>query len=170
ARSRLHGGPAHAARKPQLAAQSEVLRERLQADTLTGVAPIRTTPLAALVVSAINETIDIGAEREAAHAARLPATVAVDLFVYAVVAAGVLGFALSGSSRSHRPVSALMFLLLTLALTLILDLDRPRGGTIQVSQEPMEGLVASFRPQVTRASPPSPATPVSPVVGAPSRP
>jgi hypothetical protein len=170
ARTRLLYGQADAAQKPQLAVQSEVLRERLQADTLAGVAPIRTTPLAALVVSAINETIDIGAEREAAHAARLPATVAVVLFVYAVVAAGVLGFALSGSSRSHRSVSALMFLLLTLALTLILDLDRPRGGSIQVSQAPMEGLVASFRPQVTLASPPSPATPVSPAAGAPSRP
>jgi hypothetical protein len=39
-----------------------------------------------------------------------------------------------------------------------------------VSQEPMEGIVASFRPQVTPASPPSPATPVSPAAGAPSRP
>jgi len=170
ARTRLLYGQADATRKPQLAAESEVLRERLQADTLAGVAPIRTTPLAALVVSAVNDAIDIGAEREAAHAARLPATVAVVLFVYAVVAAGVLGFALTGSGRSHRPVSALMFLLLTLALTLILDLDRPRGGSIQVSQAPMEDLVSSFRPPVTRASQPSPAAPVSPDADAPSRP
>jgi hypothetical protein len=154
AQNRLAYGQAGVAQKPPLAKASEALREQLQSETLEGLAPISTTALAALIVSGVNEAIDVGAEREAAHAARLPTTVAIVLLVYAAVAAGVLGFALSGSSRTHRPVSALMFLLLTLALTLILDLDRPRGGSIQISQAPMEELIASFKPPATPGSRP----------------
>lgn len=170
ARTRLRYGQADANQKPALAQASETLREQIQSETIRGVAPIDTTALAALVVSAVNEAIDVGAEREAAHAARIPRTVIIVLVVYAMIAAGVLGFALSRSSRSHRAASAMMFLLLTLALTLILDLDRARSGSIQVSQAPMESLIDSFRPPATPGTPPSPATPVSKGAVAPSRP
>ena len=170
ARIRLLYGQAEAAQKPPLAKTSQDLRERLQDATLKGVEPIRLTPLAPLVVSAINDAIDVGAAREAEHSARLPTTVAAVLFVYSVIAAGVLGFALTGSSRTHRPVSALMFLLLTLALMLILDLDRPRSGSIQVSQVPIIDLIRSFKPPATPGSPPSPTTPVSPAAAVHARP
>ncbi len=168
--TRLRYGLATAADKPPLAEASERQRAQIQSTTLAAVQPIRTTPLAALVVSAVNDTIDIGATREEAHAARLPASVMVVLVVYAVVAAGVLGYALSAARARRRTVSALMFLLLSLALCLILDLDRARGGTIKISQAPMARLVAGFKLPEMPGSPPSPTTPALPVVVAPSRP
>jgi hypothetical protein len=154
AATRLHFGLVEAREKAPLVRASEALREQIQDRTLTAVEPIRTTPLASLIVSAVNDAIDVGAEREAAHAARLPVAVLLVLIVFATVAAGVLGFAVSGSSRSHRVVSGLMFLLLALSLAMILDLDRARGGFIQVSQEPMLGLIESFTPPATRGSQP----------------
>jgi len=36
-------------------------------------------------------------------------------------------------------------ILLTLALVVILDVDRPRNGAIQVSQQPLEELRQSWR-------------------------
>ena len=136
------------------------------------IQPIRSTPLAASVMAAVNESLDVGVEREAALEARLPATVVVALIVYALVSAGVLGYALAGGKHPHRTMSTLLFVLLTLAIGVIFDLDRPRRGTIQISQTPMVRLVADLRatPPVSPASPPSPATPASPDAGGSSHP
>ena len=168
--TRLRYGLSTATDKPALADASGRQRAQIQATTVAALQPIRTTALAAQVVSAVNDVIDIGASREEAHAARLPASVMVVLVIYAAVAAGVLGYALSAYRARRRTVSALMFLLLSLALCLILDLDRARGGSITVSQAPMARLVTGFTPPVTPVSPPSPAKPASPAAVAPSRP
>ncbi len=172
AETRLAYGQAEAADKPPLERRSEALRSAIQAETLVAVQPIRTTPLAALVVSAVNEALDVGAAREAAHAARLPFAVLAVLIAYALISAGVLGAAMEGAHGGRRGMTALMFLLLTLALSLILDLDRPQRGTIRISQEPMARLVAGLQatPPPSAGSPPSPATPASPGAGGSSRP
>jgi hypothetical protein len=170
---RLRYGLAGASDKPPLLRRSEALRGRIQAAALAGVRPIRTTALAALVVPAVNETLDIGAAREAAHAAQLPATVFVVLVVYALLAAAVLGAAVGRAARPDRTMTTLLFVLLTLAMSLTLDLDRPQAGSIRVSQAPMARLVASLRATPlpsAESAPPSPATPASPVAGGSSRP
>ena len=163
AETRLRYGEAPSTQTAPLERQSDALRGRIQAETLAAVWDIRTTPLAALVVSAVNEALDTGAEREAAHAARLPTTVVVALVVYALVSAAVLGHALARARRPYRATSALLFLLLTLALTLILDLDRPRRGTITISQEPMARLIRSL----SAAMPASPSSPAAQAPGTP---
>ena len=145
AEKRLRYGLATAAGKPPLQKASADLRSRIQTETLIALQPIRATPLAGLVAPAVNETLDIGVAREAAHGARIPTAVIVVLFVYALVSAGVMGAALKGARNRHRSMTALMFLLLTLALGLILDLDRARTGTITISQEPMARLVDGLR-------------------------
>jgi hypothetical protein len=145
AETRLRYGEATAAEKPPLQQASADLRGLIQTETLNALRPVRTTPLATLVAPAINETLDIGAAREAAHQARVPTAVIVVLILYALVSAGVLGAALKGARHGHRAMTGLMFLLLTLALGLILDLDRARSGAIVISQEPMAALVRSLR-------------------------
>lgn len=172
AQTRLRYGRATAAAKPPLERASAELRARIQAETLEALRPIRATPLAASVVAAVNESLDVGVAREAAHEARLPATVILVLVVYAFVSAGVLGYALAGGKHPHRTMSTLLFVLLTLAVGLILDLDRSQSGTIRVNQEPMARLVAGLAatPPASPGSPPSPATPVSPGAGGSSHP
>jgi len=73
------------------------------------------------------------------------------------VAAGVLGAALNSARSPHRGMAALLFVLLTLALIMIVDLDRPQAGTIIASQEPMAKLVANLR-QTALSAPPAPPT------------
>jgi uncharacterized membrane protein/uncharacterized membrane protein (Fun14 family) len=144
AETRLRYGLAGAAEKPSHEAASSELGDRIQTETLEAVRPIRETPLAAVIVTSVNDVQDLRAAREAAIASQLPATVVVSVGVYALVAAGLLGAALGAAGRAHRTMSALLFGLLTLALAMVLDLDRPRRGVIQVSQEPMARLVASL--------------------------
>ena len=172
AETRLRYGEATSTKKLPLEEVSADLRARIQAQALAALQPIRSTPLAASVMAAVNESLDVGVEREAALEARLPSTVVVALVVYALVSAGVLGYALAGGKHPHRTMSTLLFVLLTLAIGVIFDLDRPRRGTIQISQTPMVRLVADLRatPPVSPASPPSPATPASPDAGGSSHP
>ena len=58
---------------------------------------------------------------------------------------GIVGFA-SGVA-SHRPslVSYFMVVLMVILVFIILDLDRPRRGLIQVSQKSMVELQSSVR-------------------------
>ena len=56
----------------------------------------------------------------------------------------------SRESRRERWSTTFLFLLFTLALVLIIDIDRPIDGGINESQKPMEDLQASLR-----ATPPS---------------
>ncbi|MDZ4370643.1 MAG: hypothetical protein U1C74_04385 [Phenylobacterium sp.] len=172
AEARLEYGRAEASGKPALQQAATEMRARLQAETLAAVEPLRGSPLVNLIVPAINETIDVGAAREAAMDAHLPTEVLAVLVIYAVVAAGVLGGALAGG-RPHRLMTALMFLLLTLAVAVILDLDRPRRGLVTVSQAPMAMLVEALRttpPPAPLASPPSPVQPAPGGAGGSSRP
>lgn len=169
AETRLRYGEADAAGKPALRKASADLRTQIQTEALAALSPFRTTPLAVVVTPAINESLDVGAAREAAHDARLPSEVLLALVIYALVAAGVLG----ADAAHRRGATTLMFLLLTLALTLILDLDRPRGGAIVVSQAPMARLVESLKstpPPSMAAPPPSPAAPASAAASGSSRP
>lgn len=173
AQTRLRYGLATATAKPQIEQESSALRGRIQAETLSALAVIRTTPLAASVIAAVNNSLDVGVAREAAHEARLPATVLLALGVYAFVSAGILGYVFAGGKRPHRALSTLLFVLLALAIGLILDLDRARSGSIRVSQHPMERLVAGFAaatPPVAPASQPSPPSGASPDAGGSSRP
>jgi len=134
-------GNADSAEKPPFEETSQALRRQIQRETLAAVRNVRDRPFAPLVIQSINDALAVGVSREAAHNAPLPTTIIVVLILYAAVVAAVLGYTLPSRGHQHRIVSGMLFLLLTLALTLILDLDRARSGTIQIDQGPMERLV-----------------------------
>ena len=173
AETRLRYGEASAAGKPPLRAASQALRAQIESETITALRPIATTPLAAMITPAVNEALDIGVTREATHASRIPTMVLAVLAVYALISAGVLGSALDAAGRRGRGMSTLLFLLLTLAIIVILDLDRPQEGAIRISQQPLADLVAGFvatpRPS-GETPPPSLTTPASSAAGESSRP
>ncbi len=93
----------------------------------------------------MNNVIDLDTSRKASYVARVPAEVLVVLSVYIVVTAGVMGYVLTGFRGKLAGV--FLITLLTIALSLIIDLDRPRTGGIRVSQAPMEMLLASLKQQ-----------------------
>jgi hypothetical protein len=152
ARTRLEFGQAGALEKPPLVRSSEAQRAAIQTATLAALEPIKTGPLAPFVGASINSVLDVGVEREAQLAARVPGTVLVALVSYIVLSAGVLGYALTGARARQRPATIILFALLTLAITMILDLDRPQGGTIRTDQTALVRLVAGFAPETGQAA------------------
>lgn len=127
---------------------------KLWRQTMIAVEPIKTTAAAMLVSTPVNDAIDLALERRAINAARLPKAVLWALIWYAVVSAGILGYAIPGANHHHRLTSVVLFGLITLALTLVLDLDRPRSGSIMVPQAPMEEALESMAPPDSAAHAP----------------
>ena len=121
-----------------------VLQQQLWA--ATGVALRSDSPplLTRGVMDSLNESIDLASARAAARAAHIPDVVQWLLLVYAILAMAMLGTVLGSSLKQHLPQTALLLVLLTLSHMVVLDLDRPRSGSIQVSQQPMEDLRQSI--------------------------
>jgi hypothetical protein len=127
-------------------AQADQLQQQIWDTTMAAVPHIDPPVVVPLLTASVNDTIDLAASRKAALAARLPSSVVLALLVYAVISAGILGYVTQGIRRGTHVSAVLLFVLLTLAIGLILDLDRPRTGSIVVSQAPLLDLKASIKP------------------------
>ena len=119
-----------------------------------------------LFVQALNEMFDSFGRRDAGLNRHVPEVVLILLFGVFLIAAAIVGFA-SGTA-GHRPpvVSLVMVVLIVLLVYVILDLDRPRRGLIEVSKASLYDLQASIH-KATGAAPPSlPSSAASPTSGA----
>lgn len=91
-----------------------------------------------------NEVIDLDTERKVARTMRVPPPVLLLLYFYLVLVAAVLGYVLK---EQRIRLCAAFFVLLTIYVSVITDLNRPTTGTIQESQDPMLMLQASLKSQ-----------------------
>ena len=128
-------------------AATDSLHAALWATSVAAVPRMQPATVVPLLLAAMNDVIDVAGARRAALAARLPPSVLGALVLYALLAAGFLGYVTGAGARRPRLPAALLLLLLTLAFALILDLDRPRTGTITVSQRPLLELRAAMTPR-----------------------
>ena len=101
---------------------------------------------AGLFIQALNEMIDAYGERNAALRKHVPEVVLFLLFSVFTIAGSVLGY--SGGLEGGRPLLATiaMSVLIVLVIFIIIDLDRPRRGLIEVSQESMLDLLGAVAP------------------------
>ncbi|MFV0643358.1 MAG: hypothetical protein ACK5NN_02470, partial [Sphingomonadaceae bacterium] len=88
----------------------------------------------------INEMLDIGSARITARQANVPTEVLSILMLNMAVVAFILGYALTG--RKGRMASHLLLALFTIAVMLIIDLDRPTSGGIR---EPQGAMIAQLK-------------------------
>ena len=129
----------------QAIAKSEELHNRLWAQAVAATEKDR-SPIAAIYVQSLNDVIDIHATRMlAALRSRVPAPIWVVLFLLSFLAMAMMGYheALINSRRSIVVVA--LILGFSTVLFLIVDLDRPRQGTLQVSQQAMIDLRKSMQ-------------------------
>jgi hypothetical protein len=94
-----------------------------------------------LFIEALNETIDIHATRLlAVSQGRIPAPLWTALAIVTVLTMSGVGY-FCGLSRSRRtPAILVLVVCFSAILVLVADLDRPREGLIQVSQQAMLDL------------------------------
>jgi len=145
AKLRLRYGEVNARGKSAMAGEVAASQAAIAKAAIAGLRPYRTTQMYAPTIASLNEVLDVGVERQALIAARLPPRILGVLLLYAAVSALVLGYVLAGARAQHRFAAALLFALLTLAFTTILDLDRPQSGAIHIDQKPMRDVVAALR-------------------------
>jgi CDP-diglyceride synthetase len=101
---------------------------------------------AALFTAAMNDVIDLHEKRHRSIQDRVPDAVIILLFVVSIIALGQVAYS-SGLNGRRWPVSNSTFaFMIALVLIVILDIDRPRRGFIQVSQDSMLRLQQSLGP------------------------
>ena len=105
---------------------------------------------AGLFIQSLNDLIDAYGERNAALGKHVPEVVLFLLFAVFIIAGAVLGY--SGGLEGGRPLLATvaMSVLIVLVIFIIIDLDRPRRGLIEVSQESMLDLGNAVAPSATK--------------------
>jgi hypothetical protein len=143
------------ARQRQAVAQQQVWEAVVDAAALVTDGSYRM-----LTVGSANEMFDMAAARDIALENRLPNTLVLLLLFFPLASMVLIGYVSDRSARAHALASFEMILLLTLVLTLIADLNRPRRGTILSPQEVM--LAAQDQLRQTRARAAEAAT-VSPI-------
>ena len=101
----------------------------------------------ALYITTLNETIDANTTRVTAGLyARVPETIALLLFFGSALAAGMVGFS-AGLTRRRSPLTAVVLVVvLGAVIALIVDIDRPTGGTLTTGQQPLIDLQRQIGP------------------------
>jgi hypothetical protein len=119
-----------------LLARNDALIAALWATTIEAFPSIRGYDWSSAYLDTINRLTELDTSRKVARLARVPSVVFGVLIIYMVTSAFVLGYVLRG--RLGRMAAGALLALFTVALVLILDIDRPIGGGIDESQAPME--------------------------------
>lgn len=97
-----------------------------------------------LYVQALNDMIDAFGERDAALERHVPEVVLFLLYGAFLLTGLIIGFTAGLSGHRASFATYVMVGLIVLLVFIIIDLDRPRRGLIQVSQQPMLSLRSSI--------------------------
>ena len=121
--------------------QSVVLHEQLWSTAEQLARRHYDSPVLALYIDAFNDTIDLHETRVAGGIySRVPATIVILLLLGSMLTMGMVGYNV-GLTRRRSPVTAIVLIgVLAAVITLIIDLDRPQGGFLTVSQQPLIDL------------------------------
>ncbi len=129
-------------RGARLLAESKAIQARLWSSALAATSGLR-DDISSNFLDKTAEAMDVGERRLAARQAHIPSRVHIILLVYMFITAGVMGFAFANSPQ--YVTSGTLFVLLTISMVLIVDLDRPTSGAIVESQRAMENLQARLQ-------------------------
>lgn len=121
--------------------QSRALQDALWLHAETALGPLRGTTLGPFVLGPLNSAFDLATARAVAREEHVPVRILSVLALYALIAAAMIGRA----KGKRTAATTAMFVLLTLAGTLIVDLDRPSSGPIQVPQGALQDLQTSWK-------------------------
>jgi len=93
--------------------------------------------LVSTFLESLNDTINLHETRVTAASARVPETVILLLIVGSALTLAMVGFSSGLTERRSLLSAAVLIVALGAVITIVVDLDRPREGFIQVSQQPL---------------------------------
>jgi hypothetical protein len=88
-------------------------------------------------ITSLNNLIDDDAKRSNAMANHVPEIIFLLLMLVATLTIAVTGYSSGLRGKRLNPLRAILILLIAATLIVIIDLDRPRRGLIQVSEAGM---------------------------------
>ncbi len=88
-------------------------------------------------ITALNEMLDAQGKRSALLQMHVPEVVLYLLFLVFVASGGILGYSSGLSGKRVLAPTVMVSFLIALIVFIIIDLDRPKRGLIQVNQAPM---------------------------------
>jgi len=97
-------------------------------------------------MAAMNDVIDMHEKRVRSVEDRVPTAVIILLFVVSAMALGQVAYSSGLRGRRNEIANVTFAFVIALVLVIILDIDRPRRGLVQVSQESMIRLQQSLAP------------------------
>ncbi len=130
--------------------REEIIQKTLQSQsklwpiTKRVMEQIQPDPIEALLVAAVNDVLDVHTSRVAASFDTLPTSVLWMLVFIAMVSVGIGGFNAGISDRLSRGRQTALILVLASVLIVLMDLDRPNDGLIQVSQRSIYSSIAEM--------------------------
>jgi hypothetical protein len=133
------------AKQDRLLARSNQQITDLWTATVAAFPSVKGYDFSSSYIESMNDMIDMDAARQQARRTHVPSEVFLILFTYQFIAAGVIGYVLVG--RKGRQTATLLLLLFGFTLVLVIDIDRPTGGGIVESQEPMLELRDTLKAQ-----------------------
>jgi hypothetical protein len=129
------------------------INDRLLTDIWAAVTAARDSAdahgISTSVLFAFNEVIDLDTERKIARQVRVPAPVLMLLYWFLIMTAAVVGYVLD--ERRARLGAFVLFVLLSMYVSIIADLNRPASGNIKESQEAMLMLQQALKSQPPEA-------------------
>jgi len=120
------------------------LREQVWDVARKSVLPYRGTDLGVSIAESVNEVLNVGTRRQLAGIAHIPDRIMDALLLYLIASSALLGYLTAEQPYRLRAASSLLFVLMAMAIVLILDLDRPRSGSILVPQAAIQNLIAEL--------------------------
>lgn len=137
--------------------RSSAEADRLGAETATrqtelwaiaaGVAKAAPTPISGLMLSALNEMFDLATTQKRSYTERVPVHILRLLLWTSIIAVGAMGYHFGVGGSRQLVMSSLLLVLWASAIVLIIDINRPRQGTVTVSYAPLEWTIQGFGPQ-----------------------
>ncbi|MCL6698302.1 hypothetical protein LZ496_05840 [Sphingomonas sp. NSE70-1] len=129
------------------------INDKLLVDIWSAVTAARDSALAhgisVPLLNTFNEVIDLDTERKISRTVRMPSEVLELLLGFLLLTALVLGYVLE--ERRGRIGALVLFVLLSLYIGIIADLNRPSSGRIKEAQDAMLMLQASLKSQPPHA-------------------
>jgi len=128
----------------QILAKTGASQSRLWRSGVAGVGTDR--EFANFMLPALNDVIDIHSEHLSAARRHVPQPILVVIVVTAAIGMAMVGFDNGLARRRFFVLSTAFSLVLAASLWMTIDLDRPRNGFMQASEQPYIDLLASMKP------------------------
>jgi hypothetical protein len=124
--------------------------EEIHAELWAIVEPLareQSSDVLATYIESLNEMIDLHATRVTALVyGRVPETIILLLILGSAVTLAMVGYSAGLTGRRSPLTAVILVVALSAVLSLVVDLDRPRNGFLQVSQQPILDVVQDIGP------------------------